>query len=208
MTRGSAYYIKLVGNFTGNPTASYQLATTDWRGDDLVDLDRWVISTAHTIEAYDSATYVVAITGQGEQLNENGGVLFALGMPDLEIARSHLFQGVKHQVTYEATTATGAFDAATTYDVTSGVYITGLVDAAGTKFNMSGKDFGAILLFGIYLIVAIILASKGMFSVGLVLALPVVLAGVWLRYIDMTILTITLAFFAFLAVYQFWWKRA
>jgi len=207
LTIGSEYYMKLRGTFAGNPTASYQLEVTDWRGDDLAALDRWVISTAHTMETFDDTTYVVTLTGQGEALNEAGGVRFAIGIPDLEVVRPNLFQEGYHIPYYDAETWTGAFDADTTYDVTSGAYITDLVDTAGAKFNISGKDFGAMLLFGLYLVVAIILVSKGMLSVGLVLAFPVVIAGAWLRYIDMTILGVALAILSLLAVYIFWWSR-
>ena len=94
LTSGTAYRIYVYGDFGANPEDYYTLTASDWRGDDLTLLDTWVLTFAHEMADYystDFTSYLVGQSGQ-EVLNTEGGVIFAIGIPGLEVVRSDLYE--------------------------------------------------------------------------------------------------------------------
>lgn len=92
---GAAYTIRMYGTFTGNPYVDFDLSAEDWIGEDLTNLDSWVISSAHIIEDYYSSSSLdltTIVAERGEVLNSTGGAMFELGISGLSLQRPLIFQ--------------------------------------------------------------------------------------------------------------------
>lgn len=203
---GEDYRLRLYGDFTGNPSASYTLQSSDWKGSELSYLDDWVILTAHNLEDYYSIDFVIA-TSAGLKLNEEGGVIFASGIPALSSERPDLFQVAVHVPQYEGETWTDAFAGATTWQAQVGPTFTAFFNAGGNLINIDGQIFGAVLIFIAFIGIAALATAGGHAQAGLVLAVPIVLAGAWLRLIDIIIVGVIAAVLMLLFVWSFWWSR-
>jgi len=210
LTEGSAYYVKLYGDFTGNPTAAYQLQAIDWSGDDLVQLDDWVIVTAHTMATYyntDFTTFLVGEAGQ-EVLNTEGGVIFAKGIPGLPQIRPDLFELTSGVEGYDPEDWTHAFVGETTWQDQVGTGTATALTATGNLFGIDGKAVGAFILLACWLAIGIAVVGKGGDSViAIILAVPFILLGAWLRLIDIAIVGVTAGVVILMLSYRFWWSR-
>jgi hypothetical protein len=110
LTYGGDYRIRIYGLFTGNPYVEYVLSTSDWLGDNLEQLDSWVITSATVIGAYDSTALTISIAQRGIVLNLAGGNIMSSGISGLTTVRPSLFQiyTVPTQYTPQTGTATAA----------------------------------------------------------------------------------------------------
>jgi hypothetical protein len=218
LTLGSAYYIRLYGVFSGNPSVSYQLQGSDWYGSDLTILDTWILSTAHSIATYYSTEMTTRLAPKGEVLNAEGGTIFMTGIPLIDQVRPDLFQIVMHTLAYPGITGEVTFSTAKTWEDMVGPGVANVLNICGGVFGMGGKDFGAFLLLGVYLAIAIMgvfLVDKigkvgvmGDMSVGIGLAIPFVLLGAWLRLIDIVIIAVVSSVVVlFFIGYSIWLSR-
>jgi hypothetical protein len=89
---GGEYRIRLVNLRDGTIFMEYPLQAADWLGSDLTLLDSWCLSVAQQIGIFYKTPLVTSVAGRGNVLNQNGGVMFALGIPLLDSLRSNLFQ--------------------------------------------------------------------------------------------------------------------
>lgn len=87
-----SYRVRMYGIFTGNPYTEYELQPSDWLGDDLNNLDSWIITSAGEIGDYYNTDFTTYIAERGEVLNAEGGVLIANGIAGLSAVRPGLFQ--------------------------------------------------------------------------------------------------------------------
>lgn len=207
LTSGSLYRIYLYGDFTGTPSTYYTLTAGDWRGGDLSFLDKWVISTAHSLEEYYDTDLVTVVSGKGEVLNEEGGVIFANGIPALNEVRPDIFKIALHTIPYEPEEYTDAFQESTTWPEMVGPDVEAILNSGGDLLNVSGKNFGAIILFGSYIAFAVFLVGKGHATVGLALGIPIILVGGWLHLIDIIIIGVSASVVTMLIVWQMWWSK-
>jgi hypothetical protein len=92
LTYGGDYRVRIQGTFAAAPYTEYALADTDWLGDDLENLDSWVLTSATVLGTYDSTTYTAYVAGRGEVLNATGGSMFATGISGLTTERPEIFQ--------------------------------------------------------------------------------------------------------------------
>lgn len=217
LTPGSAFYLKLMLNSDASVVASYQLQSVDWKGWDLTTLDRWVITTAHSIETYyyDVLGVVVDLTefaGGSEVLNEEGGIIFATGIPALSEIRPDLFKVVIHIPSHEDEDWTNAFVEATDWEVQVGPTAANVLTAGGGFIGMDGKMFGTFILLGIYMLGILIVVGKGAGSrgsgfIGAGLAIPILIAGTWLRLLDVVFISVLASIAVVLLVYSLWWAR-
>jgi hypothetical protein len=211
LTPDAQYYLKLVLNSDTDIVASYQLQSIDWKGDDLAGLDRWVITTAHSIETYyGNVELTEFIAGQGEVLNEEGGVIFSTGIPALADVRPDLFKVAVHTPGYEGEDWTNAFSEATDWETQVGDTVASLLTTGGGYIGMDGKNFGTWLLLGAYIIFALLMVGKQSREGGFIgagLAVPILLLGTWLRLLDVVFIAVTASIAVFMLVYSLWFSR-
>ena len=211
LTPDAAYYLKLVYNSDTDIVASYQLQTVDWKGDDLAGLDRWVITTAHSIETYYGGVALTEYVGVlGEVLNVEGGIVFATGIPALAEVRPDLFKVVVHTPGYEAEDWTDAFVDATDWETQIGATAAGILTAGGVFVGMDGKNFGTFILLLVYIAFALLLVGKqirGGGYIGAGLAMPILMMGTWLRLMDIVFIAVTASIAIFLLVYSLFFAR-
>jgi len=192
ITRGSQLYMRLYGNFSGNPVATYQLATSDWMGSDLLQLDRWVLTTAHSMASYYDRDMTAFLIGR-EALNQEGSIIFTTGINALDKVRPNLFQFVVYTPEYQPATGTTPWEDIS-WETEVGPGIAGFLNIFGGWFGMDGKDFAAFGLIGLYLLMACFAVylgeTKGGFNlggdvaVGAGLAIPLVYVGAELGLLD------------------------
>lgn len=210
LTPGSLYRIYIYGDFAGTPSDYHALLATDWRGDDMTFLDQWVITTAHFLGEYydtDFTTFIVGEAGQ-EVLDTEGGVIFALGIPGLPQIRPNLYELTSGIGGYDPEDWTHAFVAETTWQDQVGTLPAAGLTAAGTLFGVDGKAIGAFFLLACWLTIGIMVVGKGGDSViAIILAVPFVLLGTWLRLIDVAIMGVTAGVVILMLMYRFWWSR-
>jgi hypothetical protein len=215
LTEGSGYYLKLVLNSDEDVVSSYQLLSSDWKGADLTGLDRWCITTAHSIETYyysvfDQTIDLTDVLKNTEVLNEGGGVIFITGIPGLDQVRPDLFAVTVTTPGYtpsEGTIAPGA-----DWPEMVGPDVEEVVDTGGGWFGMSGKDFGGWCIIAFYILAACFLVPRGGNWVGDVsiaagLAIPCMLGGNALGFIDIVYIAVPLAILGFMLVYTLWFSR-
>ena len=207
LTPGSAYRIYLYGDFGANPETYYTLTGADWRGDDLTYLDSWIISTAHNLEEYYNTTFTTMVSGKGEVLNEEGGIIFATGIPSLTEVRPDIFKVIVHVPTYDPEDWTNNFTGFVTWQDQVGPYVTTMLNNGGDLVNLDGNYFGAMLLFMGYIAFAVLVLGREHVSAGLALGVPVVLFGAWLRLIDILLVGVALAILSLVFVWHFWWSK-
>lgn len=208
LTPGSAYRIYIYSDITGTPAAYYSLTSLDWRGTNLAALDSWTITTAHNLEIYYGVDFVTFGSARTEQLNEEGGAIFLIGIPGLSTIRPNLFSTVANKPAYTAKTFTGAWNALTTWDAQVGPEVAGVFNTMATYAGLSdGRQALAFLLLGIYILCAVFLFGTNHVSSGLAISFPFILIGAWLRAIDIALVGVLLAIFTLLTIWSFWWSR-
>jgi hypothetical protein len=215
LTKGSQFYIKLYGNFTGNPVAAYQLETTDWLGSDPTQLDSWVIATAHSIATYYDRDMTVYLSGS-EVLNQEGGVIFTTGINALDQVRPDLFQLTVRTPGYEPATGTTPWEEIS-WEEQVGPDIAGILNTFGGWFGVDGKDFAAFGLVGIWLLMACFavylgetkggLDLGGDVAVGAGLAIPLTFVGAKLGILHIAWVAVPGSLMALGLVYTLWWSR-
>ena len=208
ITPGAAYIVGLIGAFGDNPDTYYTLQSTDWRGTDLTLLDNWVINTANTLSTYYGTDLTVYVTGKGEVLNEEGGIIFATGIPGLSVLRPDLFQVAVHIPEYDPSGWDNTFDGITDYEAQIGSTGATFLSTLGTIVGINGQAAGIVLILLVYLLAAGWIVYKGgNATVAILLAIPIALLGVWLRLISMVILGAIAAVIALFFIVSFWWSR-
>jgi hypothetical protein len=215
LTRGSQFWVRLYGNFTGNPVAAYQLETTDWLGSDPSQLDSWVLATAHSIADYYDRDMTVYLSGR-EVLNSEGGVIFTTGINALDQVRPNLFQFVVQEPGYEPATGTIPWEDIS-WEAQVGPDLTDILNTFGGWFGMGGKDFGAFGLIGLWLLMACFAVylgeTKGGFdiggdvAVGAGLAIPFTFVGAKLGLLSIAWVAVPGSLVALGLVYTLWWSR-
>ena len=202
------YYLRLHGAFTGEPVGAYQLTSNDWQGTNLKNLDSWVILTAHNLEAYYGNTLTIRISGKGEVLNEEGGVIFQDGIQGLTEVRPDLFQIIIHVPGYTGEEFTDAFNRSGTWEEAVGPKVAGWLTSGGEIIGVDGKMVGVIILIFCWLGLAVIAALKGGSAfVVLVLAVPFFLAGALLHFLDIALIAIVASILTLGLIFTFWLSR-
>ena len=210
ITLGGAYYLQVYGLFTGNPSASYELVSTDWSG----TLGSWIINTAKNMEAYystpTSPVYFTIYNAKvaGEVLNDGeGAASFLAGVPYLMETHPELFLSIVIQPTFTATTAPVAPLAGSWQDqVGSG--ISGVFTSFGTMFGIDGKYIGSVLLGMMYLGLVVSVGSKGGSPlIAAAIAFPIIGFGVWAFLVDFVLIGVVIMILAIIALIGYWVTR-
>jgi hypothetical protein len=155
----------------------------DWTGDELYYLEQWMIETARSMEDYYNQTLTVHNPDKGFILNEDGGVLFATGIPAVYNELRDMFEVAPTILYHEQETFTDAGQAALVWQTQLGTQLTWLI-------------FGAVLF------------SFGHGTAALIMGLPFLLAGMWLGVIPMALILVMAAIIVLMIVKAFVWDRA
>jgi hypothetical protein len=204
LTYGGDYRVRIYGTFTGNPYVEYAIQATDWMGDDLVNLDSWVITSSTVIGTYYSTTMTTYIAERGEVLNSTGGGIFNNGISGLAQVRPAIFQTYTVPSTYTPGTITQAGRLAIpSWQTNVGPDATIMLTRLGNIVGIGG-DIIAVIAFLIMMFVLMALAfPAGNTTAAMVLSLPMLAGAIWfgmdLLYIGMLALVA-----AFLFIKNFW----
>lgn len=213
LTPEAEYYIRIYGVFTGNPVGSYQLQASDWKGSDLTQLDDWVLTTAHDMEDYYGVDLTTYISGQGEALNAEGGLVFLRGISALDEIRPDLFSVQVSTEGWDDEDWTNAYLDVTDWETEVGPDAAEIINTGGDMIGMEGKDLLAFVVLGGYLLVvfAVVGVGKrfaGAGYMGAGLAIPVLWAGAELRALDFTYIGVTATLALFMLVYSLFIARS
>lgn len=206
---GRAYTVRVA--YSGSsPYMEYPLQAADWVGTDLTALDSWVRSTAASIETYYGVDLLSYVIGKGEVLNTQGSAVFLAGIPGLAAQRPDLFATAVIVPPADTTPHTQSLQATLDWTVALGPDVTAAFTAMGNAVGMQGsaggRAFGAILVFLLYLAVAIYGFAKGHVVASTFVTFPIILAGAYVGLLPVVIMAVLLAVSAFVLVWQFWLK--
>ena len=205
---GQDYMIVLEGsNLYEVPTTNYTLASDDWKGSDLSQLQTWAINLAKDMEEYYDIELVV-VSGKSEMLNEQAGVFFLTGMPSLVQLVPNIFAVGAVDID-DYSTDPYDWDTETTWDAEVGDTVAG---AVGYTANILGIDepqhlAGILLMIGYFILAGVVVAKGGDMSIAAFLAIPVILAGTQLRIFPFAFIAAISGIAILLLVYRFWWSR-
>lgn len=203
----AAYKVKLCGIDAPHYNTTYTLTAGDWRGKNLSSLDDWCLSWAHAMETYYATTFVVTTSEKGDVLNQEGGVIFVTGIPYLDQVRPNIFQIATSGIDYEEPVWPHTYEESLPeWDVAVGSELAGILRDAGVLFNLSGKDIGIIIIFLLYAGIATGAFAMGHGTAGMALALPVLILGVYFRFIPFAVMGVAIAITGVLLVRQLWWR--
>jgi len=205
---GASYYVRMWGNFGENPYAEYALQGADWMGSDLNRLDSWVRSTASLMETYYGVTLTEYIQGKGVVLNEDGGVIFATNIPELDAVRPHIFEIVSEDVGWEEGEFTHTYAHSLSWQTLVGPQLTNAFTSLGEAFSLEGSTMGAVIGFVVYALVAFLAFPPGHAIAAIVLPSPLLLFVWGSGLAELALMGILLAVAIILFIWQFWWKGA
>ena len=202
---GLNYTVKMNG--TANET-SYTLTAGDWRGSNLAILDDWCLALATSIQTYDNATYVTMTTAKGLVLNEEGGVLFVVVIPVLNLVRPNIFQVVVSDIPHEEKTATWAFwSTLPTWDAAVGPELASILNSTGGLVSVDGQTVGMLLIFILWAAIATTAFAVGHGTAGMALSLPILALGTYFQFIPFAVMGVAIAIVVVLVIREIWWSK-
>ena len=202
---GAAYVIKMNG--TANETW-YTLTTGDWRGSNLAILDDWCLALATSMGTYDNTTYTAMTTEKGLVLNEEGGVLFVVGIPVLNLIRPNIFQVVVSDIPHEEKTATWAFwSTLPTWDEAVGPELASILNSTGELVSVDGQTVGMLLIFVFWAAIATTAFAVGHGTAGMALSLPILALGAYFQFIPFAVMGVAIAVVVVLVIRELWWSK-
>lgn len=183
------YYVRIYGNFTGTPSASYQLEDEDWISGET-NLKDWIIGTASNMEDHYNRELTTSSVTYGTILNVTGGAAFAVGISDLinvlpEIFSEAAFSFVHSDIFFE-----NEYGNAYTWQQMVGSQLEDVANQASDIMGIDAKTVIALVLLVLYLGVGIFCITKGHALAGLALAFPFLIAAGMLRVVDIQIILI------------------
>ena len=173
----------IVGSDFNGTSSDYTLVASDWVGQDLEQLDDWVVAAASHMEFFYGTSLVNSQEGE-YMLNEVGGTVFITGIPGLAEVRPHLFgevpagdmpPGKTHTTDYQDTLI-GNF----------GARATAAFADIGDLVGVSGGFIGGVF-WGFIMVAAVSLLglATGNTSIALISAIPFLFIGNYLGIIPL-----------------------
>jgi len=207
---GSTYQIRMIGLFDPYPSTTYTLIPADWKGTNLNQLDSWVITTAKSIAAYYSEIHqaniqLTVVEGLTEKLNEDGGAIFARGIPRLNKIRPHLFLFPDADIPYDEKEFTRDYERSFDYTAILGDDILEDAVSVGVMFGISGLETLRLAFFGSWMLIVV---GAGAFigAAAMAISIPFLLIGVWVGIIPQTPIAVVAAILMLLVVFIIWWR--
>lgn len=173
LTYGSSYKIRIYGTFTGNPYAEYTLTADDWLGNDLSQLDSWIITSASVIGNYYDDLLTTYISGRGEVLNATGGAVFTAGINGLSTVRPELFQVYTSPIDYTGETTDQTFrQSVAAYETTWGADGALMLQRIENWLGIDGGYIGGMFFVIMMLALAILAFPAGHTTAANILSIP------------------------------------
>ncbi|GAG79223.1 unnamed protein product, partial [marine sediment metagenome] len=205
---GTNYTISMYGQDASHNTTNYTLTTADWRGSNLEILDDWCLALATSMGSYDNTTYVTTTTEKGLVLNEEGGVIFIVGIPYLDQVRPGIFQVVVSGIPHEEKEATWAFwSTLPSWDEAVGSELAGIFNSTGDLINVDGKTIGMLGIFIMWAAVATTAFAVGHGTAGMALSLPILALGTYYDFIPFAVMGVGIAVVVVLVVRELFWSK-
>ena len=210
------YSVRLNGTFAPYPNYSDEIRGADWVGGNLLLLDDWCLILAHEMEDYygtsppeECCTIFSSVAGR-DILNEEGGAIFIVGIPYLNVIRQAIFAVSITEPEYESTNFSWAYVESLDWEATVGPEIANAsTEFAYYWFTIERPTGGRIALGLIFFIMFVFMAGLGVppghHSQGMILGLPLIIAGAWLNVVPWAILGVCVLLLLLLLVKAFWW---
>ena len=214
------YAVDIAGNdhkFSPNiDSPDYTISSSNWKGNNLLLLDAWCLSTATAIRPY----YISGGTQQSltvtvnsrQRLNSLGATVFEVGIPQLSSVRPAIFQvasipamitNYSHTLAYE-----GGPDPPT---ISLGNRTMSAFNGLGTYFGLGssgGKYLAAAFWCFIMLIICgVVLVSTQNSVVAMLIALPMIFVGNYLTVLPMVITAFIGVVVIGMVLHHFWLSR-
>jgi hypothetical protein len=209
LTLGMPYRLYLIGASAETPMAYYTLQSADWKGNALDLLPDWVIATAHSMATYYGTSMTMQLRNK-EVLNDEGGTLFATGIPSLPTTNPDLFSNNVYTPSYNPINPGRTnFDTATTWEGQVGPVIARLANGlGGVVGDISGKYILDAILFIVYLVICyLVVKAKADPIIGTFLCVPLLLGAGWTGILDFQLIACLGAVATIMTVYRFHWSR-
>jgi hypothetical protein len=204
LTYGGDYRVRIYGTFTGNPYVEYSIQATDWMGNDLVNLDSWVITSASVIGTYYSTAMTTYIAERGEVLNSTGAGIFSAGIAGLSTVRPAIFQTYTIPSTYTPGVITQAGRLGIpAWQTNIGTEGTIMLTRLGNIVGIGGDIIAIIFMLIAFFILMGLAFPAGNTTAALVLSLPILGAAIWFG-MDLIYIGILALVAAFLFIKNFW----
>ena len=201
---GGSYRVRIYGLFTGNPYTEYALLDTDWAGEDLTQLDSWVLSSAAVLSTYYNTTMTTYIASRGEVLNATGGAIFSSGINGLGNERPDLFQINTASTTYNPNITPQTYRLAVSdWETNWGPDGVIMLNRIGGIIGMGGNFIASIFFVIIMIGLALFAFPAGHSTAANILCVPALIIGIFFG-VDLIFLGILGIFAAFLLIKNMW----
>lgn len=170
---GGNYTLRIYGTFTGNPYVEYPIVSTDWMGDDLSQLDSWVITSASVIGDYYSDLMTTYVSGKGEVLNATGGTIFSTGINGLAVERPDIFQISTSSVNHTETTTSQSYRTTlSNWETAWGEDGTLMITRIANVFDINGGAVGGFFFIIMMFALALLAFPAGHTTAANILSIP------------------------------------
>lgn len=204
---GGTYKVRIYGLFGTNPYVEYTLLATDWSGDDLTNLDSWVLSSASTIGTYYNTTMTTYIAEKGEVLNTTGGTIFSSGINGLSTERPDIFQVSRASTQYTPNITTQTYrQAVSDWETNWGADGVIMLDRIGNIIGVDGNFIASIFFVVIAGALALLAFPAGHSTAANILCLPALVVGIFFG-VDLIFIGVIGLFGAFLLVKNIWMDK-
>lgn len=197
---GGNYSVRL---YSETLSVCYELAPddTDWRGQNMRELDSWCIWVAKSMGTADGRTYTAEIVDRGDLINAAAGPYFSNGIPRIAcIRQAHLFQ--EYECAYELADYdfVNEMQAETDMEERLGPYVYGVMETASTAFSIPTFVIGFIVIAVMYFMMAAVV-PPGHAVAGMIISVPLLFIGLYTG----TFLWLWYALIALVAIALFIW---
>lgn len=202
LTWGSQYRLRIF-NQADNTYQEYPLFVDSWIGNNLTQLDSWVLSTATLLENHYGVTLTTYIADKGRCLNNQGSSVFLSGCPSLNTCRPNLFAATTSYPTQPDNNFGKGYQATLIWQTQVGATLTSILTDIGATVSLDGKIVGMAIMFLIFMLIAIFGFASGHAIAAMFVAFPVILAGTWFGFIDLVVMFALVAVVVFVFVWKF-----
>lgn len=212
LTYGDNYTIRITNVSSDNLTitTAEDLEPTDWRGDNLDELDEWCIGVATSMQNTDGTIltdpYLKSDPTYGIIITSTPGGFFVKGIPNIASVRPNLFTTGEHKAAIPSVTSTIGYNAGTTLTDRVGATIVADAQTVADVFSLTGQMFLLYMIFGVVLFCVLYTVSKtqGFGALGaLCLSLPIMGASIYFNITDVQLFVLGGIICAILFVRQF-----
>lgn len=204
----STYTLRLNGTFTSNPNTSSNIT---WVGTDLNNLDSWCLLFAGEMGEYYGEALTTLVEGKGTVLTQAGGIVFSMGIPGLQYVRPNIFAVVSTAPIWEDEDFSYTYaESLDDWETAFGSDIADIFGNISTEYlggGISGKNIFALVVFGIFVVLAGAAFGTGHPYVGIILGLPTILVGVLTGLIPIVAVFAILSLMVIAIVWSIWWSR-